>query len=66
MTFKIANAKELEGIYEDFPMNLARDQWQEMYEYATSGRHDFLYCNHQKQDPKERCMKNFQEVLFYQ
>lgn len=63
--FECPNAKEVEVIYDDNPMNLKKDDWIEMYEYATEGDHDFLFINYQK--PKRlRCMKNFQQVLFFQ
>lgn len=45
-------------------MSLKRPQWNEMFEYCTSGDHSFLFYNIQK--PKRlRCMKNFQEILFF-
>jgi len=60
--FETANEKELEVIYEEFTMGLKRLKWDEIYRFATSGNHDFLYFNYQK--PKgERVMRNFEEVL---
>ena len=64
IVFEIANEKEVEVIYEENPMSLKREAWQEMYLYATEGDHNFMFLNYQK--PKlERVMKNFKEVLFF-
>ena len=42
---------------------MKRKDWQEAYEYAVDGDHDFMFINYQK--PKRlRMMKNFTEVLF--
>lgn len=65
IVFEIPNEKELEVIYEEFPMSLKRDKWQEAYEYATMGDHDFLFLNYQK-EKSLRLMKNFKEILFFQ
>jgi len=46
-------------------MSLKRDQWQKAYDYATSGDHDFMFMNYQK-EKRLRLMKNFKEVLFFQ
>jgi hypothetical protein len=62
--FEICNDKEIEVIYEEFPMNLKRNDWLEMYKYATSGDHSFCFFNYQK--PRElRKMKNFDEILYF-
>ncbi len=61
--FFIGNEKEVDVIYEEFQMGLKKDDWLELYEYATGGDHSFLYINFQK--PKNmRLMKNFSEYLF--
>jgi hypothetical protein len=63
IVFEIGNEKEVEVIYEEWPMGLKRDDWMELYQYATKGDHSFLYMNFQK--PKRlRLMKNFEEYLF--
>lgn len=63
IVFEIGNEKEVEVIYEEWPMGLKRDDWMELYKYATSGDHSFLYINFQK--PKRlRMMKNFEQYLF--
>lgn len=61
--FEIPNDKEVEVIYEENSLYMKRPQWQEAYEYAVDGDHDFMYINYQK--PKRlRLMKNFEKVLF--
>lgn len=63
IVFEIGNEKEVEVIYEEWPMGLKKDDWLELYQYATDGDHSFLYINFQK--PKRlRMMKNFSEYLF--
>lgn len=61
--FFIGNEKEVEVIYEEFPMGLKKEDWLEVYNYATDGDHSFLYINFQK-PPRMRLMKNFSEYLF--
>lgn len=63
IVFEIPNEKEIEVIFEENPNYLKRDEWMEMYEYATDGDHDFLFINYQK--PKRlRLMKNFDQVIY--
>ena len=44
-------------------MGLKKDDWLEVYNFATEGDHSFLYINFQK-PPRMRLMKNFSEYLF--
>ena len=61
--FEIANEKEVQAIYEENPMGLKYDDWDELYKHCTEGDHDFMFINYQK--PKRlRIMKNFQQVVF--
>lgn len=63
IVFEIGNEKEVEVIYEEWPMGLKRDDWMELYQFATKDDHSFLYINFQK--PKRlRLMKNFDQYLF--
>jgi hypothetical protein len=62
--FDIPNFKELEAIYEEYSQNLSRESWQEMYEFATKEKHDFLYMN-LTADRGSQCMKNMKEFLFF-
>jgi hypothetical protein len=61
--FEIANEKEVLAVYEENPMGLKYDDWDEVYKHCTDGDHDFMFINYQK--PKRlRIMKNFQQVVF--
>lgn len=62
--FNIFNEKELEAIYEEFPMHLKRPQWDEVFQYCTGTDHDFLFYNMKQKDKRMRIMKNFQEFVF--
>jgi hypothetical protein len=60
--FSIKNEKEVEKIYEEFPMGLKRKEWDSMYEFCTSGRYDFMFIDFQK--PRgEQIMKNFDTFI---
>jgi hypothetical protein len=61
--FKIFNAKEVECIYEEYPMGLAKDEWYTTYEYCVNGEHDFLFYDISK-PPQMRIMKNFQQYVY--
>lgn len=62
--FEIFSDAEIETVYNEFPMGLKREQWQQMYEHCVSGDHSFLYYNMQR--PKHlRLMRNLNEVLFF-
>ncbi|MES2875513.1 MAG: ATPase/DNA packaging protein [Bacteroidota bacterium] len=63
IVFEIGNEKELEVIYEEFPMGLKKDDWMELYNYAIATDYAFLYINFQ-QEKRLRMMKNFEEYLF--
>ena len=62
--FKIFNEKELEAIYEEYPMGMKKEQWIEAYNYCTDGNHAFMFYNIMK--PQQlRVMKNFTEHVFF-
>ena len=64
LIYKIGNMKELEVIYEEFPMDLGWDQWYELYREATSEKHDFLFID--MYGPEEYKMrKGFDKALLY-
>lgn len=62
--FEIFSDAELDVIYDEFPMGLKKPQWLEMYHYAVSGDHGFLFYDMQKKKSL-RIMKNFDQVLFF-
>ena len=60
--FRIGSDKEIEAIYEEFPMGMKRNEWDAVYKYATEGPHDFLFLDFQK--PRgQQIMKNFDTFL---
>jgi hypothetical protein len=60
--FEIYNDKELECIYEEYPMGLTKKEWYEAFKYCTSDPFSFMYYNIMR--PKElRIMKNFDEYI---
>ena len=60
--FDIASDKELEAIYEEYPMHLKRKDWDAVYQYCTAEEYNFLFYNIQKPKDK-RIMKNFSEYI---
>ncbi len=62
VVFEIGNEKEVEVIYEEYAMGLKKEDWLEVYKYATRDDHSFLFLNYQA--PRgQRIMKNFTEYL---
>jgi hypothetical protein len=60
--YRIGSEKEVEKIYEEFPMGLKRDEWDAVYRYCTEGRHDFMFIDFQK--PRgQQIMKNFDTFI---
>jgi hypothetical protein len=56
--------KELEVIYEEFPMDLKWDDWIALYNAATEEKHDFLFIDmYGPEDFKMR--KCFDTALLY-
>lgn len=63
LVYEIGNMKEIEVVYEEWPMGLRWDDWFQAYDYATKEEHNFLFIN--LQQPRQlRMMKNFDEFLF--
>lgn len=63
--FCIPNQQEVEVIYAENPVFLAKPCWMEMFRYATEEPFSFLYINYQTVKRDERCMKNFDEILSF-
>jgi len=63
--FEIFSDGEIQAIMEEYPMGLKKDQWLEMYKYAVSTPHSFLFYNMQKKKPL-RIMKEFKEILSFE
>jgi len=62
--FEIGNEKELEAIYEEWPMFLKKNEWMDLYEYAVKEPYAFMYFNSQKEKKNMRIMRNFDQYLF--
>jgi hypothetical protein len=43
--FDVANKKEMLNLYEEIGGKLSKEAFDDLIEYATSGRHDFMYVN---------------------
>jgi hypothetical protein len=61
--FEIFNAKEVECIFEEYPMGMKKEQWLEAYEYCVNGPHDFMFYDISK-PAALRIMKNFKEYVY--
>lgn len=62
IVFDIPNDQEVRCIYEENSMKLKFPEWLQVYEYAVTGDHDFMFINSQK--PKgQKVMKNFTEYI---
>jgi hypothetical protein len=60
--FKFANNKILDDLYEEVSNTLTLEQFHELYEYATSDEHDYLFVDFTQ--PKElRFKKNLDKIL---
>jgi hypothetical protein len=60
--FKIYNEKELEVIYDEYPMDMNFETWKRAYDYCTADDYSFMFYN--TQAPKNmRVMKNFTEYI---
>lgn len=65
LLYSIGNMKELEVIYEEFPMDLNWDDWYAMYKEATKERHDFLFLDMYAADDSYRMRKGFDQALSF-
>ncbi len=64
LIYKIGNMKELEVIYEEFQMDLSWDEWFQLYQEATRGKHDFMFLDMYGPDDM-RMRKGFDKALMY-
>lgn len=60
--FEIPNEKELECIYEEYPLGYSRDKWMQIYKHCTSEDYGFMFFNFQKHK-NLRIMKNFDSYV---
>lgn len=64
LIYKIGNMKEIEVIYEEFPMDLNWDDWYALYMAATEEKHDFLFIDMYGPD-NMKMRKCFDTALLY-
>lgn len=63
ITFEIPNEAEVKVVYEENPVGLKRDTWDQVYRHCTQGDYDFMYIN-VKRPRALRVMKNFDQFVF--
>ena len=63
VTWEIPNEGEVKVLYEEHPLGMKREVWDQAYAYCTEGEHDFMYVNY-KRPKRLRIMKNFDEVVY--
>ncbi len=65
IAFEIANRSERKVVYEEWPDSYSQEDWNSIYEYATSDPFSFIYIN--THFPKgHRVFRNFEEQLSIQ
>jgi hypothetical protein len=64
MCFEVPNESEVKVIYEENPVGLKREQWDQVYRFCTDDDYAFMYINY-KRPKRLRIMKNFEHVLFF-
>jgi hypothetical protein len=64
MCFEVPNESEVRVIYEENPVGLSRERWDQVYKYCTEDDYAFMYINY-KRPKRLRIMKNFEHVLFF-
>lgn len=65
LIYKIGNMKEVEVIYEEFQMDLNFEEWFQLYQLATTEKHDFLFLDYYADDGM-RMRRGFDQGLVYQ
>jgi hypothetical protein len=61
--FEIPNESEVKVIYEENPLGMKREVWEQVYRHCTGEEYAFMYVNYQR--PKQlRIMKNFQSFVY--
>ena len=63
ITFEIPNEAELKVVYEENPVGMKREAWDQAYRYCVEGDYDFMYIN-VKRPRHLRVMKNFEQFVY--
>lgn len=61
--FEVPNESEVKVIYEENPVGMTRERWDQAYRYCTEQDYDFMYINY-KRPKKMRVMKNFEQFVY--
>lgn len=61
--FRIRNRNELEKIMEENQESLTKEEFLEVYNYATGEGYSFLHVNNQEMDPSKRFRKNWDTII---
>lgn len=61
--FEIPSEGERKAIYDENPVGMKRELWDQVYDYCTADDYSFMYVNY-KRPKRLRCMKDFQQVVF--
>lgn len=63
VAWEIPNEGEVKVLYEEHPLGMKREQWDQVYRYCVDGEHAFMYVNY-KRPKRLRIMKNFEQVVY--
>lgn len=60
--YSTPSGEELDKLYKTFPAFKSKKKWLQLYRYATSERHSFMYIN-TRLPPDQQIYKNFDELI---
>lgn len=63
ITFEIPNESEVRVVYEENPVGMKREVWDQVYKYCVEGEYSFMYIN-VKRPRHLRVMKNFEQFVY--
>lgn len=61
--FRSKNERELKDVQEECSGEIAEELFYKLYNYATAGEHDFLFCDMHPKEEKYRFRRNWEELL---
>lgn len=61
--FEIPNESEVKVLYEENPVSMKREMWDQAYQFCVEGEYSFCYINY-KRPKRLRMMKNFEQYVF--
>ena len=63
MIYLMGDKKQLKQIYENFANTVEEEEFMELYKYATSKPHGFLYIDTEPKEESERFRSSFNEYI---